>query len=119
MLLLQVAPTVPHRVLLDHMSPILTSRDIAQENPYKIATSLGLEVPAPAHCSEHDVLTIQAVLRALNFSQENLRKQAKRRTSRYSSRQDPVHADMPYQLDTDTGLLRRKDCGDVPDGDVT
>ena len=116
--LLQVPPAVPHRVLLDHVSPILISKGIVQENPCKIATSLGLTVPAPAHCSEHDVLTIQAVLQALDFPQENLRKQAKRRTSRYGSRQDPVHADMPYQLDTDTGLLHRKDCDDIPDGAV-
>lgn len=114
--LLQAPPAVPHRVLLDHVSPILISKGIAQENPYKIATFLGLEIPTPAHCSEHDVLTIQTVLRALDFPQENLRKQAKRRTSRYGSRQDPVRADMPYQLDTDTGLLHRKDCDDIPDG---
>ena len=65
--LLQTPPAVPHRVLLDHVSPALTSRDIAQKNPYKIAASLGLTVPTPAHCSEHDVQTIQAVLQALDF----------------------------------------------------
>lgn len=116
--LLQTPPAVPHRVLLDHVSPILASRDIAQKNPYKIAASLGLTVPTPAHCSEHDVLTIQAVLQALYFPHENLRSRAKRRTSRYGSRQDPVHADMPYQLDAATGLLHRKDCDDIPDGAV-
>ena len=115
---LQVPPAVPHRVLLDHVSPILISKGIAQEKPYKIAAFLGLEIPTPAHCSEHDVLTIQAVLQALDFPQENLRKQAKRRTSRYGSRQDPVHADMPYQLDTNIGLLHRKDCDDIPGGTV-
>lgn len=116
--LLQTPPALTHRVLLDHVGPILASRDIAQKNPYKIAASLGLTVPTPAHCSEHDVLTIQAVLRALDFPQENLRSRAKRRTSRYGSRQNPVHADMPYQLDADTGLLHRKDCDDIPDGAV-
>lgn len=116
--LLQTPPAVPHRVLLDHVSPILASRDIAQKNPYKIAASLGLTVPTPAHCSEHDVQTIQAVLQALDFPRENLRSRAKRRTSRYGSRQNPVHADMPYQLDAATGLLHRKDCDDIPDGAV-
>lgn len=116
--LLQTPPAVPHRVLLDHVGPILASRDVAQKNPYKIAASLGLTVPTPAHCSEHDVQTIQAVLQALDFPRENLRSRAKRRTSRYGSRQDPVHADMPYQLDIDTGLFHRKDCGDIPDGAV-
>lgn len=116
--LLQTPPAVPHRVLLDHVSPALTSRDIVQKNPYKIAASLGLTVPTPAHCSEHDVLIIQAVLRALDFPHENLRSRAKRRTSRYGSKQDPVHADMPYQLDAATGLLHRKDCDDIPDGAV-
>ena len=115
---LQTPPSVPHRVLLDHVSPILASKGIVQENPYKIAASLGLAVPMPAHCSEHDVLTIQAVLQALDFPQENLRKQAKRRTSRYGSGQDPVHADMPYQMDVDTGLFHRKDCDDIPDGAI-
>lgn len=116
--ILQAPPAVTHRVLLDYVSPALTSRDIAQENPYKIAASLGLTVPTPAHCSEHDVQTIQAVLQALDFPQENLRSRAKRRTSRYGSRHNPVHADMSYQLDAATGLLHRKDCDDIPDGAV-
>ncbi|WP_160668128.1 exonuclease domain-containing protein [Colidextribacter sp. OB.20] len=115
---LQAPPAVPHRVLLDHVSPVLASKGIKQENPYKIAAALELAVHAPAHCSEHDVLTIRTVLQALDFPQENLGKRAKRRTGRYSSRQDPVHADMPYQLDATTGLLHRKDCDDIPDGAV-
>lgn len=115
---LQVPPSVSHRVLLDHVSPVLVSKDIAQENPYKIAACLGLDVPTPAHWPEHDVLTVQAVLQSLNFSQENLRRKAKQRRNRYSSGQDPVRADMPYQLDTDTGLFHRKDCDDIPDGAI-
>ena len=113
---LQAPPAMPHRVLLDHVGPILASKGIVQENPYKIAASLGLTAPTPAHCSEHDVLAIQAVLQALNFPQENLSKRAKRRANRYGSNQDPTHADMPYQLDAGTGLLHKKDCDDIPDG---
>lgn len=113
--LLQTPPSVPQRVLLDHVSPVLVSKGIIQENPYKIAASLGLAVTTFAHCSEHDVLTIRSVLRALDFSQENLQKQAKRRTSPDSSRRDPFRADMPYQLDGNTGFFHRKDCDDIPD----
>lgn len=107
-------PAAPRRILQDHIIPFLLQKRIVQKNPYKIAASMGLTVPSPAHCSKHDVLTVQTVLQALAFPLKSLSKPVQRRTDKPRSEKAAVQTDMPYLLDTGTGLFHKKGCDAIP-----
>ena len=103
-------PAVPQRILLDDVRPVLAAKGVAQENPYKIAAALGLDVPAPAHCSEHDVRTVQAVLQTLEIPPERFRERAKKDAKRKRNRELVEHSQYPFFYAKTSAVFHRRDC---------
>lgn len=99
-------PTRQHRILQEHVVSITKRLGLSMTNPYRIAKALGLPLSAQEHYSSDDVEVIRKVLERLDSPQFSLEQAEK-------SKIRPLYT-MPYQLDTQHGILHRRGCEYVP-----
>ena len=109
-----ITHSVRHTVFLcGHIYSFLAGQKGAGGSPYQICAARGIEASMPAHCSENDILTVQALLKGIHFPQTCLEPSPKDWSrDRAAQRGSAV---FPLLYDPESQLLHRSDCAHLPE----
>lgn len=98
----------------DYISGFLSGQKDSVGSPYKLCAARGIPVPEPAHCSQNDILAIQALVKGIGFQQSNLL-QPPKKWGKDSTALKGITV-FPLLYDPDESLLHRSDCELLPEG---
>ena len=82
-------------------------------SPYQICAARGIEASMPAHCSENDILTVQALLKGIHFPQTCLEPSPKDWSRDRAAQRGSAVFSLLY--DPESQLLHRSDCAHLPE----
>ena len=97
----------------DYIYGFLSSQKASVGSPYKLCAARGIPVPEPAHCSQNDILAIQALVKGIGFQQSYLLQPPKKWVKDYTALKGTTV--FPLLYDPDAKLLHRSDCELLPE----
>lgn len=103
-------------ILSEYISAHLAGQPSARGNPYKLARVRNIGVPDAEHYSRNDVKAVLNLLKGISFPQETLLAPPRKAEMTLSY---PQNVAFSYLYDTETKLIHRKGCSQIPENAIT
>ena len=97
----------------DYIYGFLAGQKASVGSPYKLCAARDIPVPEPAHCSQNDILAIQALVNGIGFQQRYLLQPPKKWVKDYTALKGTTV--FPLLYDPDENTLHRSDCELLPE----